>query len=546
MLERLLPFWQGKLFVLVLLGFAATDFIITMTLSAADATAHLIENPHVPAALHGQQMVITLRPARAAGRGLPQGLHRGDRHRGRRWSAVYLALNVVVVVVGLVARSRPTAAVVTDWTHALTAQHGNPLMMVGVALLVFPKLALGLSGFETGVAVMPHVEGDPDDTERPARRPDPGHPAAAHDGRADHERLPDRQQLRHHAADPARARSSRAARPTAARWPTSPTSTSAAASARSTTSPPSPSSGSPAPRRWPACSTWSRATCPATAWRRTGPRAVRPLVLVLTAVAFLITWLFDADVDAQGGAYATGVLVLITSAAVAVTLSARGAGSAARPSRSASIAAVFALHDRRQRGRTAGRRQDRRLLHRRDPAGVPAVAAAPRLRAAGHRASRWTRWRELFIRDCARRTIRLVANEPDSRDGPSTATSCGRSGRDNDLPDEHDVIFVEVTVTDPSDFESGLDVRGEVAARPLPGADAAELHGAQRARRAAAAHPRPDRSAPAHLLRVDRGQPGRQLAALPALRPGEVAPVTREVLREAEPDRARRPRVHVG
>ena len=141
-------------------------------------------------------------------------------------------------------------------------------------------------------------------------------------------------------------------------------------------------------------------------------RAVRPLVLVLSATAFLITWLFQADVNAQGGAYATGVLVLFTSAGTAVALAARRAGQHRLMVAFTVITAVFVYT-------TADN-----ILERPDGvkigacfiAAIVAVSLASRIKRAFE--LRVTDVKldptaRLFIRDCARRTIRLVANEPE-------------------------------------------------------------------------------------------------------------------------------------
>lgn len=125
--------------VLALLGFAATDFMITMTLSAADASAHLTHNPFAPEFLHGQELVITL--ALLAGLGIV--FLRGFSEAIKvavLLVAAFLALNLVVVLVSLL-HVFASPVLVGDWWTALNQQHGNPVMMIALAVLVFPKLA---------------------------------------------------------------------------------------------------------------------------------------------------------------------------------------------------------------------------------------------------------------------------------------------------------------------------------------------------------------------------------------------------------------------
>src|SRR6195952_5705268 len=169
MLERLLPWWGGKLFVLVLLGFAATDFMITITLSAADATAHAIENPFAPAFFHGNQVIITLVLIALLGAVFIRGFKEAIGI-ATVLVAIYLVFNLIVVLVSI-GHVFENPVVITDWWAALNQQNGSPLIIIGISLIVFPKLALGLSGFETGVAVMPQITGGKEDTpQNPAGR----------------------------------------------------------------------------------------------------------------------------------------------------------------------------------------------------------------------------------------------------------------------------------------------------------------------------------------------------------------------------------------
>ncbi|MEU9790132.1 amino acid transporter [Streptomyces sparsogenes] len=542
MLERLLSFWQGKLFVLALLGFAATDFLITITLSAADATAHLVENPNVDGALRGHEVPVTLGLIALLGavflKGFTEAIGLAVVLVG-----VYLALNLVVVAVAL-ERVLTHPTVVSDWTRALTAEHGNPLLMIGVALIVFPKLALGLSGFETGVAVMPHVEGDPGDTEErpvgrirgarkllttaalimcvflitssfvttlliPHREFEPGGRAS---GRAlaylAHEHLGNGFGTVYDIST------------IVILW-------FAGASAMAGLL-------NLMPRYLPRYGM-------APHWAR----AVRPTVLVFTLVAFLVTWIFRANVDAQGGAYATGVLVLISSAAIAVTIAAHKARQRHWTVAFAVMAAVFVYTT----GANVVERPDGVKIGACFIAGIVGLSLMSRVaRAFELRVSQveLDPLAERFVRDMAHRTIRFIANEPDSRDLAEYRDKLHQIRADNDLPLEEDLIFVEVTVSDPSEFETELRVCGEVlhgryrvltlVSSSVPNALAAML-----------LHVRDLTGQRPHIyFEWTEGNPIAHFLRFFLFGAGEVAPVTREVLREAEPDRARRPHVHVG
>jgi hypothetical protein len=454
---------------------------------------------------------------------------------------VYLVLNIIVITNGLEAIfERP--AVLQAWRGSLLQQHGHPLMVGAMALLLFPKLALGLSGFETGVAVMPLVRGDRTDSEEaPLGRirntkkllgtaalimsvmllgssfvtallipPEAFQPGGAADGRAlaylAHERfgwtfgtLYDLSTI-------------------AILW-------FAGASALAGLL-------NLVPRYLPQygmAPEWTRAN--------------RPLVIIITGINIIVTLVFRASVEAQGGAYATGVLVLMSSAALAVAISAWR--RVVRWAPFFAIAGVFFYT-------TVTNMVER-------PEGIKIASLFILGMVISSLVSRTLRSTELrvhgfvldeaaaqFIRDADRgASIRIIANRPDDGSVREYDDKVREARNSHHLSVDESVLFLEVRPGDASQFTEVLKVEGvhvgpyrvlRCQSPAIPNAIAALLLHI--------------RDITGHLPHVyfgwTEGNPITYVLKFLAFGEGDTAPVTREVLRKSEPDPLQRPRVHVG
>ncbi|HZB95879.1 MAG TPA: hypothetical protein VE268_07955 [Herpetosiphonaceae bacterium] len=541
MLEHLLSWWKGKLFVLCLIGFVATDFIITITLSAADATAHLAENPFAPLFLRHHDVVITLLLVALLGaiflKGFKEAIGIAVLLVG-----TYLLLNFIVVAVALYeVVVHPHA--VTDWKNAVFASYPNPLLMVGVALLLFPKLALGLSGFETGVAVMPLVRGDPGDR--------PEYPAG---------RIRNTRKLLMTAALIMSVFLIASSIATTVLIPHREFEEGGKASGRALAYLAHQYLGDLFGTAYDVSTIlilWFAGASAMAGLLNIVPRylprygmapswagAVRPLVLVFTALAFAVTIIFQANVNAQGGAYATGVLVLMTSAAIAVTLSVWRKGSHRAGVAFGLITLVFAYT-------TVANVIER-------PEGIKIASFFIGAIIVTSFISRIWRSTELrveqvdldatarrFVEEASKGDIRIIANHRQEGDEQEYFLKQKEQRENNHIPPGDPVLFLEVEVCDASEFSNVLEVRGvevcgyrvlRARSSTVPNAIAAFLLYLRNT----------TGKLPHCYFSWAEGNPLLYLFRYIVFGEGDTAPVTREVLRKAEPDPLRRPRVHAG
>jgi hypothetical protein len=316
MLETLLPGWFGKLFVLALLGFASTDFVITMTLSAADAAQHAVENPLLHHAVGDAKMTVTLvllaMLAAVFLRGFEEAIG-----LAAVVGVPYILLNGVVMVKGISVLAQEPSHL-GHWKASL-AVHGSWPALLFASSLIFPKLALGMSGFETGVSVMPLIHGEEKSEGPPTARI-----------RATHKLLVT-------AAGLMAVMLVASSLVTTLLIPEALFKPGGAASGRALAYLAHQLLGDGFGTIYDVSTIailWFAGASAMAGLLNLIPRYLprfgmaptwvvykRPLIVLLFGIDVIVTWVFKADVDAQGGAYATGVLVLMTSAAVAVALS---------------------------------------------------------------------------------------------------------------------------------------------------------------------------------------------------------------------------------
>jgi hypothetical protein len=354
MLAHLVSGWPGKILILTLLGFAATDFVLTKTLSAADAAEHLVSNPIWPLKTDDQPVIDRQRLLVTMGLLVLLGavFLRGFREVIGLAAVIviaYMLINAVIIGTGLtyLAEHSEKLAAWSDrvrqgqWYLESTPVSNTGFLSVAfISVLLFPRLALGLSGFETGVAVMPVVKGDDGE--------DPQHPTG---------RIRNTRRLLVTAAvvmsiyllgssivvstiiDPRDLVTYDAVgQPLPDTGKTPP----AADRALSYLA-----HGEGAEKIAPMCGQtlgtiydistvvilWFAGASAMAGLLNLVPqylprygmapewaRAMRPLVILFTVINIGVTWIFNASVKDQSDAYATGVLVLITSACVATVI----------------------------------------------------------------------------------------------------------------------------------------------------------------------------------------------------------------------------------
>jgi hypothetical protein len=454
----------------------------------------------------------------------------------------YMTLNGVVIVASIREILRHPE-VLSNWRMMLSAEHGHPVMMVAMALLLFPKLALGLSGFETGVAVMPLVRGDHEDTEAeprgrirntkkllltaalimsvmlmassfvtvlliPGDAFRPGHPA---DGRAlaylAHELLGDTFGTVYDLAT------------VVILWFAG----SSAMAGLLTLVPKYLPRYGMAPE-------WARAT--------------RPLVAIITGIAVVISIAFQASVVAQGGAYATGVLVLMSSGALAIAIVTWRHRRGWLPYLVITGVFLYTLVTN--------------MLEQ--PEGLKIASIFILTIVVSSLISRTLRSTELrvhgfepdevatqYIWEAARSggAIRIIANRPGSGLPEEYEDKLREASDSHHVPAADPVLFLEVQPGDASEFSDVLKLRGvsvgghrvlRARSPAIPNAIAALL-----------IYIRDQTGLIPHVyFGWTEGNPIAYLLKFLAFGEGDTAPVTREVLRQFEPDPQRRPRVHVG